>query len=178
VARSRKRAPAPDPGRGRRLAIVLSAASLAASVGVVWWLRNRPAREDRPVSHADQDAVDVARKFLNHWSRFEYGEAILVSTGDARSRVLLAMEKELSLDPREQETAAALRAEVEDVTLELRVRQVQDEGPGRKTLHVTAYAHEGGDVFERDQTFHLEQEQGAWKVARWDTGTRPGDKRR
>jgi len=178
VAKSRKREPAPAAGRGRRLAIGLSAASLAVSVVVVWWLRDRPAPEGRPAAHEDDGAVEVAQTFLNHWSRFEYGEAILVSTGDAQTRVLLAMEKELSLDPREQETAAALRAEVEDVRLQLRVRQVLDRGPVKKTLHVTAYAHEGDDVFERDQVFHLEREEGVWKVARWDTGTRPEDKRR
>ena len=139
-------------------------------------MRHRHADGKRRPRAVDQPAIEVAEKFLNHWSRFEYGEALLVSTGEARNRVLLAMEKELQLDEGEMRTAADLRAQVENVRLELRVREVEDRPTG-KMLWVTAFARDGEDVFERDETFHMKNENG-WKVLHWDTGSNPADKRR
>ena len=177
MAKPRKTAAPGASARGRRIALVLVAVSLAASAGLVWLLRGHTPGGKRHERAEDRPAVDVAEKFLNHWSRFEYGEALLVSTGEARDRVLLAMEKELSLDDAEIRTAADLRSQVEDVHLELRVRAVQDRAE-EKVLEVTAFARDGNDVFERDQTFRVKNEDGIWKVVHWDTGRNPQDKRR
>lgn len=176
MVRARKQSSPETRSRGRWIALTLVGVSLAASAGVVWVLRGRMPAGKRPARASDQAAIEAAEKFLNHWSRFEYGEALLVSTGEARERVLLAMEKELSLDDAEMRTAASLRAEVENVRLEVRVHEVE-ERENERVLWVTAYARDGDEVFERDQTFRLKNVDG-WKVAQWNTGTRPEDKRR
>ena len=172
----RKHFPRPRE-RERRLLLVVLAGSVAAATGLVWLLWGHSPGGKRAVRPEDGPAIDVAEKFLNHWSRFEYGEALLLSTGEARRRVLLAMEKELSLDDAEMRKASSIRSMVEDVRLEVRARSVQDR-PDRKVLEVTAFARYANEAFEREQTFHMRKVGGLWKVVHWDTGTNPQDKRR
>src|SRR5262245_59104693 len=107
-----------EPSTDRTRLLALAAGGVVLAGAAVWFLREHRPGGTRTARPEDRPAIEAAEQLLNHWSRFEYGEALLLSTGETRQRVLLAMEKELALSDSERETAAALREEVADIRME------------------------------------------------------------
>ncbi|MBI2897506.1 MAG: hypothetical protein HYY06_28365 [Deltaproteobacteria bacterium] len=184
--RAQGRSPAPDaPGshaaRKKKLLVVAVTLSCVASAVAIWRFRVHDGDERRgravDPEHlgADlEDMAEVAESFINFWSTFRYDDALDVSTGETRRRVVLAIEKEKQLSAAERQVAEDLRRNVEELRVRLDVTEVIDDDVDRQILRGVATASAADRQFRRHQEFVMVRVEGQWKVGAWDPGETEG----
>lgn len=167
--------------RQKRLLIAAVIVSCVASAVAIWWFRARDEGERRGravdpehLSADLEDMAEVAESFINFWSTFRYDEALAVSTGETRRRVLLAIEKEKQLSAAERQVAEDLRRNVAELRVRLDVTEVIDDEPDRQVLRGVATASASDRQFRRHQEFVMVRVDGQWKVGAWDPGESEG----
>ncbi len=111
----------------------------------------------------------VAEAFAAAWSTFRYGDALRLSTGATRTRVLGAMQKESRLDDEEKLLADRVRQTVRGLKIHLDVAQIDQVGTREVRVRGRTVATDGENELVRDQSFDLVWD-GGWRVTSWDPG--------
>lgn len=168
---ARRRIPAP---------LVIAVASLLVSGGavvLVGTLREAPGGSAAPAPRGPQPAAGTpegaALAFVNAWQTFRYERAGELSTGDAHTRVEQTVLREAAYSADQREIAEQLRQAMRSLQCRLDGHQNEPLPDGRTIVRATVRCTGAGSgEFERDDVYTLLRDQGRWKVAAWEPGTR------